>query len=98
MPKKTNPEPTVMYLVDYVKFQYNHQLLISAEDAALLTEILGRSNTMSTHYSEAPNFTEGCEVTMSTISMKTVETAQKAAFMGLTTTEYLKGLEDDSTE
>jgi hypothetical protein len=89
-------EPVNMMLVQ-MDMGYEDKLLISAEDAATLTEIMGRANTVNTSYNKDPVFKHGVVARAFSISPMPTETItdlKKAAFLGITLTEYQEAKED----
>lgn len=93
--KKSTQEPTTQMRVCFGNFGYQSELLLSAEDASLFMEILGRSNRLKTPYNEDMEFVNGVEeLTFKPIQSKTVDELKKAAFVGISHTQYLEGLKD----
>jgi hypothetical protein len=89
-------EPSNMMLVS-MDMGYEDKLLISAEDAATLTEIMGRANTVNTPYNQDPVFKHGVVARAFSISpmpTATINDLKKAAFLGITLTEYQEAKED----
>lgn len=90
--KKT--EPSNYMKVNVSNIGYDNCLLISAEDAMVLIGILGRADTIETPYNHDATFTSGLKkdaITVSPYPTETVNDLKKAAFLGISLTEYEEG-------
>ena len=92
MPVKRE-EPTTQMLFDTVGIQYDTKMLLSCKDAATIMEILSRANLIKEVYNEDKKFISGVDKTTFTpIPTKEVNELKKAAFLGISHTKYLEGI------